>query len=106
MNSDEDLVALASASTAFEAEWLVGALKGFDIPAVTWGDMLQDEFAMSQKVMGLAGGVNVMVPRGLLERARQALAEIEQVKPTPEELEAAAAEAVEGGETESGDDPD
>ncbi len=59
---------LTTASTAMESEWLVGALKGLGIAAVTFGDSLTDEFAMSQKLMGLGGGIRVMVARGELEQ--------------------------------------
>jgi hypothetical protein len=90
MADDAELVELTTAKTAFEAEMFVGALKGFDVGAVTFGDQLMDEFAVSQKVMGLSGGVRVMVPRGQLERARQALAEIQQDPPTPDEVDDAA----------------
>ena len=88
MFDPDDLVTLTTVPTAFEAEWIVGALKGMEIPAVTFGDALWDEFAVAQRVLSQAGGVRVVVPRGLLEEARAALVEIERNKPTPEELEA------------------
>lgn len=54
MTVDPRLVQLTTANTAFEAEWIVGALKGHGVPAVTFGGALADEFAMSQKMMGSA----------------------------------------------------
>ena len=99
MTSPHDLVDLTTASSAFEAEWLVGALKGHGIPAVTVGGDLADEFAMSQKLMHLGGGVRVLVSRASLEQAREALAEIEAVRPTPAEIEAMVEQA--GGEEEA-----
>lgn len=106
MTSDTDLVELTTAHSPLEAEWLVGALKGHGIHAIVFGDGLADEFAMSQKLMGLGGGVRVMVPRGALEAAREALAQLEQERPTPEALEAAfeaapALESEEASPTES-----
>lgn len=89
MSTDAELVELTTAKTALEAEWMVGALKRFGIRAVTFGDMLADEFAMSQKLMGLSGGVRIMVARGEIEQAREALAQIERDRPSTEELEAA-----------------
>lgn len=80
MTSDADLVELKTAHSIFEAEHLVGALKGYDIEAVTFGGSLADEFAMSRKAMGAAGGVSVMVRRDDLARAKAALAEIEAAR--------------------------
>jgi hypothetical protein len=71
-----DLVELTTAKTAFEAELLVGALKRMDVSAVTFGSALADEYASSQAVLGLSGGIQVMVPKDQLERARRALSEI------------------------------
>lgn len=93
MTSDTDLVQLTTSRTAIEAEWIVGALKGMGIVAVTFGDQLADEFAMSQQLMGLSGGVRVMVQRGQLEAAREALETIEQDRPSEQELEEALTQA-------------
>ena len=93
MTSDADLVELTTAKTALEAEWLIGALKRLGVQAVSFGGMLADEFAMSQKLMGLSGGVRIMVARGELEQAREALAQLERDRPSPEEFEAAVAAA-------------
>jgi hypothetical protein len=78
MTSDLDLVELTSVPTPFEAHLLVGALSVRDVEAVTFGEMLADEFAMSQELFGSSGGVRVMVARGDLDRAREALAAIER----------------------------
>ncbi len=80
MSAKGGLVQLTTATTAFEAEWLVGALKGMGVRAVTFGGMLADEFAMSQKLLGLSGGVRVMVPVEELERAKEALQEIQRAR--------------------------
>ena len=104
MTCDSDLVELTTASTLFEAEWIVGALESFEIVAVTFGDALADDFAMSQKLMGLSGGVRVMVRQDGLEAARQALVEIKKNRPTEAELEAAVAEAANDPEAESESD--
>jgi hypothetical protein len=87
MPADVGLVELTTAKTTFEAEWIVGAMKGMGISAVTFGGVLADEYTVSQTLMGLSGGVQVMVPRDQLERARQALSEIERNRPAPEETE-------------------
>ncbi len=72
-SSPRRLVELTTAKTPFEAECLVGALKEAGISAVVFGGLLADEFTMSQRLMGLSGGVQVMVPLDELERARHAL---------------------------------
>lgn len=74
--AEPDFVELTTAGSAFEAELLVGALKGMGIRAVTFGGMLSDEYAMSQTLMRAKGGVRVMVAAADLERAREALEEI------------------------------
>ena len=103
MTSDTDLVQLTTSRTAIEAEWIVGALKGMGIVAVTFGDQLADEFAMSQQLMGLSGGVRVMVQRGQLEAAREALETIQQDRPSEQDLEEALAQA--GGTAETDEPP-
>lgn len=76
-------IELTSANSNLEAEWLVGALKNLGIEARTFGGGLADEFAMSQKLMGLGGGVRVMVPKESETEARAALAQFKP--PAPEE---------------------
>ncbi len=75
-------IELTSANSPLEAVWLVGALKNLGIDARTFGGGLADEFAMSQKLMGLGGGVRVMVPKDREAEARAALA---QLQPSPSE---------------------
>ena len=89
MTADTDLVELTTAHSALEAEWWVGALKGHGIQAVVFGEELADEFAMSQKLMGLGGGIRVMVPRPTLDAAREAMVQIEEDRPSEAELEEA-----------------
>ena len=55
--------------------------------------------ASSYKPAKLENGVRVMVPRVSLPEAREALAEVEAVRPTPEEIEAMVEQA--GGEEET-----
>lgn len=74
---DDRLVELAGAHSAFEAELIVGALKGVEITAVSTGSSLTDEFAMSQQLIGMGGGVRVMVAEADLARAQQALAQFQ-----------------------------
>jgi len=76
--SGAGLLELTTAKTEFEAEWVVGALKARGLRAVAFGEMLADEFAMSQKLVGFSGGVRVMVAARDLDRARDALASIER----------------------------
>ena len=78
--SDDRLVELTAAHNPFEAELIVGSLKGLGIHAVSVGDSLSDEFAMSQQLMGLSGGIQVLVPTSQLEEAREALRDIEAAR--------------------------
>src|SRR5262245_44481306 len=84
VDEDAAFVELTTAKSLFEAEWIVGALEGFGVKAVTFGGTLADEFTLSQTVMGLSGGVRVMVPKEQLESARQALSEIRSRRPPTE----------------------
>lgn len=81
MTASTDLVELTTAKTTFEAELLVGALEGMGVPAVTQGGALADEYTLSQTILGLSGGIQVMVPKDQLDRARKALAELHQGRP-------------------------
>jgi hypothetical protein len=76
MKDERTWVELVPAKTAFEAELLIGALKSAGIPATTYGGQLADEYTMSQALMGQSGGPTVMVPKDLLARAREVLAEL------------------------------
>jgi hypothetical protein len=73
-NDDLELVDLETASTPMMADLLLGLLKTAGIPAYVGGRYLQDEWAISQIVLGRVG-VKVQVPRKHLEEAREVLAE-------------------------------
>jgi len=57
-----------------EAQVVEALLQSAGIPVYVPGLLLQDDFAVSQRAMGLLG-VKVEVPRDDLERAKQVLAE-------------------------------
>lgn len=71
-NESSELVVVETASTASMAQIIAGILKAAGIPAYVAGSLLQDEWAMSQKLMGLLA-VEVQVPRKSLEEARKVL---------------------------------
>lgn len=73
MKSDPDIAVLETARTPLAAELIVAVLRAEGIPAYVEGALLQDEFAVSQRILGL-GGVRIQVPRERLEDARKALA--------------------------------
>lgn len=68
------LVVVETAKSPFEAQVIAAVLRGAGVPVYIGGSMLTDEFAASQRLMGL-GGVRVQVPSDQLENARQALVE-------------------------------
>jgi hypothetical protein len=70
--SDPNTVVVKIASSPAQAKIFVALLQGEGIPAFVDGDSLSDEFAMSRKLMNLAG-VKVMVPKSSLEQAKKAL---------------------------------
>ena len=61
------------ANTAAEAKVLVAILQAEGIPAYVDSASLADEFAMARQMMNLQG-VQVRVPEGAVERAREVLA--------------------------------
>lgn len=69
-----DLVVFKTARTPIEAELIRGVLNSAEIPAFVEGGMLNDEFAMSQRLMNI-GAVTIKVPRSRLAEAHAALAE-------------------------------
>jgi hypothetical protein len=73
-------VVLTEASNTFQAQFLAGALESEGIPTHVDGDHLADEFAMSQKMLGLIK-VRVMVPEDRLEDARAILATLKDAGP-------------------------
>ena len=77
MPTEPDFVESTTATTTFEAELLVGALKALGISAVTSGGALEDTYYP----MGIGGGLRVMVPREEIERARRALPDLKRERP-------------------------
>ncbi|MGH7149628.1 MAG: hypothetical protein ACREIU_02960 [Planctomycetota bacterium] len=67
-----DVVTLLRAPSAAAATVLLSILLGEGIPAYVAGELLQDEFALSQRLMGL-NAVDIQVPRDRLEEARMVL---------------------------------
>src|SRR2546426_993200 len=61
-----------------------GILRAAGIPAYVSGSLLQDGWAMSQKLMGLLA-VDVQVPRGRLDEARKVLEEAHKAAANAEE---------------------
>lgn len=74
---DPGLVTLAWARTEAQAYLIFGLLKGAGIPAYVSGALLQDEWAMFQKLTGQLS-VEVKVPASHLEDARALLEEARQ----------------------------
>src|SRR5688572_14582484 len=75
MASDSDLVALDSFSNPAIAQLVADLLREAGIPVYIGGSLLQDEWAMSQKLMGLLS-TEVQVPRDRVEEAREILASV------------------------------
>ena len=94
MKVDPDIGVLETARTPLAAELIVAILRAEGIPAYVDGSLLQDEFAVSQRVMGL-GGVKIQVPRERLEEARKAL---EAAREAGTKLGPGSEETGEGGE--------
>jgi hypothetical protein len=82
-----DLVRFKTASSPLEAEVIAGVLRAADIPVYIEGSLLADEFAMSQRLMGL-NAVRIQVPRDRVADAAAALAE---ARAASAEVDAAAA---------------
>lgn len=68
------------------AHWIAGALEGDGIPTFVDEDNLADEFAISQKAMGLLR-VRVLVPRDRLDEARTVFLNLSQPIPIIDEDE-------------------
>lgn len=73
MTDEPQVVTLEIAHSPFEAQVIVGVLQEANIPAYISGQVLTDEFAMSQALMNLAQ-VEIQVPRSKLGEARAVLA--------------------------------
>ncbi|HET6202506.1 MAG TPA: DUF2007 domain-containing protein [Planctomycetota bacterium] len=67
-----DIVTLVRAPSPSAATVLLSILLAEGIPAYIAGTLLQDEFALSQRLMGL-NAVEIQVPRNRLEEARKVL---------------------------------
>jgi hypothetical protein len=95
-----------TARTPEQAKLFVATLKAAGIPAFTDG-VLQDEFAMSQRMMNLIS-VKVMVPSDALERAKEVLTKYaeEGAKVDLDELTRQALEAGNPDGLPIGADPD
>ncbi|HEX9793450.1 MAG TPA: DUF2007 domain-containing protein [Planctomycetota bacterium] len=66
-------VELMSAQSPAEAQIVASLLESAGIPVQLNGEALWDEFAVSQRALGLLG-TKVMVPEDRLEEARQVIA--------------------------------
>ena len=72
MATDSELSLLVQANTPFEAQVIAGVLHDEGIVAQVEGQLLADEFAVSQRLMNLQG-VRIFVRTEDLERAKRAL---------------------------------
>ena len=83
MASDSDLVVLDTFSNGAIAQLVADLLREAGIPVYVGGSQLQDEWAISQKLMGLLS-TEVQVPRDRLEEARGILASVRNSAESPE----------------------
>jgi len=81
-----DYVVLTEAPDRLRANLVAGALEEADIPTFVDEDNLADEFAMSQRMLGLLR-VRVLVPRDRLEEARAIFLAMSQPIPLLDEGE-------------------
>ncbi len=72
--SEPRLVVVETAKNPLEAQVIAAILRDAGVAVYVGGAMLADEFAASQRLMGI-GGVSVQVMSDRLEEARQALVE-------------------------------
>ncbi len=72
MVDESEIVVLETASSPFIAQMIAEALKSHGIAAYVEGISLIDEFAMSQKALGLTS-VDIQVHRDRLDEAREIL---------------------------------
>lgn len=70
MSEDVEIVELETAPSPIIAGMIVQALRSAGIPAFVKGSLLQDEFAISQKVLGL-NEVTIQVQKHRLEEAKK-----------------------------------
>lgn len=84
MAEESDIVVLETANNYFVAQMIAEALKSHGIAAYVEGISLIDEFAMSQKAMGLTS-VDIQVHRDRLDEAREILAAMREAGKLMEE---------------------
>ncbi len=72
MSEDLDIVVFRTTESIMEARIIAGVLKEEGIPCYVSGQNLQDEFAISQMVMGQAS-VDIEIPASSREAAEAAL---------------------------------
>ena len=77
MGDESEIAVLETASNPFVAQMIAEALKSHGIAAYVEGISLIDEFAMSQKAMGLTS-VDIQVHRDRLDEAREILAALRE----------------------------
>ena len=82
-HDDVELVVVKQTKTTFGAENIAGILEASGIPTLVEGRSLQDEFALSQRALGLTG-CRVKVRKRDLENARRI---IEEAQATSEALD-------------------
>jgi len=78
-----DLVTLERFSNGAIAQLLADLLRDAGIPVYIDGSQLQDEWAMSQKMMGLLS-TELQVPRDRLDEAREILASVRASAEAPD----------------------
>ena len=78
-----DLVTLERFSNSAIAQLLADLLRDAGIPVYIGGSQLQDEWAMSQKMMGLLS-TELQVPRDRLDEAREILASVRASAEAPD----------------------
>ncbi len=84
MESDSEFVVLTEQSSAMHAQWIAGALEAEGIKTFVDEDNLADEFAVSQKLLGMPR-IRVMVLRGELTEARTIFLKLSQPIPLVDE---------------------
>jgi len=77
MGDESEIAVLETAANPFVAQMIAEALKSHGIAAYVEGISLIDEFAMSQKAMGLTS-VDIQVHRDRLDEAREILAALRE----------------------------
>ena len=73
MSSEPELVVFEKADSQIEASIIKGILESEGIPVYVDGELLMDEFNMSQKLMNMSG-ISIEIAQEDLERARAIVA--------------------------------